>query len=56
MLLERAAPSDLDRARNLLKEALAVYTRIGMPRHGEIVSSLLAASSASAPSPTFIRG
>ncbi|HEY2124608.1 MAG TPA: AAA family ATPase, partial [Chthoniobacterales bacterium] len=41
MLIERAAPGDREEAQELLRQALASYTRIGMPRHLEIVRALL---------------
>jgi tetratricopeptide (TPR) repeat protein len=41
MLMERAAPGDSEKARTLLSEALESYERIGMPRHVEMVRSLL---------------
>src|SRR4029077_17742647 len=41
MLLDRGAPDDRERARALLEEALAAYTRIAMPRHEAMVRSLL---------------
>jgi len=41
MLISRAWPGDRENARRLLGEALASYTQIGMPRHIEIVRSLL---------------
>ena len=44
-LLDRGAPGDRERARALLEEALAAYTRIAMPRHEAMVRSLLDYSS-----------
>jgi hypothetical protein len=41
MLINRAGPGDREKARALLGEALASYTRIGMPRHIEIARRLL---------------
>jgi predicted ATPase len=41
MLMERAAPADREKAQRLLGEALLVYTRIGMPRHIEMIQALL---------------
>jgi tetratricopeptide (TPR) repeat protein len=41
MLMDRAAPSDREKAQMLLKEALESYTQIGMPRHVEMTQSLL---------------
>jgi hypothetical protein len=43
MLLERGAPGDRERARSLLQEASDAYGRIGMPRHVELATALLAA-------------
>ena len=37
MLIERnAAPGDLEKARTLLMEAIAMYCEIGMPKHLEM--------------------
>jgi uncharacterized protein (TIGR03086 family) len=36
MLLDRAAPGDLDRARTVLGHAIEEYRRIGMPRHMDL--------------------
>ena len=41
MLIDRAASGDRERARRLLGEALAIYTRIGMSRHVELTRKLL---------------
>jgi hypothetical protein len=41
MLMERAAPGHSEKARTLLSEALESYERIEMPRHVEMVRSLL---------------
>ena len=41
MLMDRAASGDRDKARTLLSEALENYTQIGMPRHIEMVRTLL---------------
>ena len=41
MLIDRAASGDRERARRLLGEALATYTRIGMPRYVELTRKLL---------------
>jgi hypothetical protein len=41
MLLDRAAPSDRDKAQTLLGEAIAEYTFIGMPRHIQMSQALL---------------
>jgi tetratricopeptide (TPR) repeat protein len=41
MLMDRAARGDREKARTLLNEALESYTRIGMPRHLEMVRTLI---------------
>ena len=41
MLMSRAARGDREKARRLLSEARESYTRIGMPRHIEIIETLL---------------
>jgi tetratricopeptide (TPR) repeat protein len=41
MLLDRGAEGDRERARALLSDAVATYARIGMPRHVQIVQSML---------------
>ena len=41
MLLDRAAQGDREKAQTLLREALETYTQIGMPRHIDIVQTLL---------------
>jgi hypothetical protein len=41
MLINRAAPGDRAKAQTLIKEALATYSQIGMPRHIEMTQSLL---------------
>ncbi len=41
MLLDRAAPSDREKAQTLLGEALETYMRIRMPRHIEMAQALL---------------
>ena len=41
MLRDRAGRGDREKARTLLSEALETYTHIGMPRHIEMVRSLL---------------
>jgi hypothetical protein len=41
MLIDRAAPGDREKAQTLLREALESYTQIGMPRHIDIVQTLL---------------
>ena len=40
MLKDRAARGDREKARTLLREALATYTQIGMPRHIEMTQAL----------------
>jgi hypothetical protein len=50
MLIDRDGPGDpstgsgrdRDKARELLTEAMAVYRRIGMPKHIEMAEALLA--------------
>jgi len=42
MLIDRDAPGDRDKARELLTEAIEMYRRVGMPRHVEIAEALLA--------------
>jgi tetratricopeptide (TPR) repeat protein len=41
MLLLRGRSGDAERASSLLKEALPVYRRIGMPRHEQLATSML---------------
>ncbi len=41
MLLDRAAAGDREMTQTLLGEALESYTQIGMPRHIEMVRTLL---------------
>ncbi len=41
MLIERDAPGDRDKARQLLTEAIAMYRKIGMPKHVEMAGALL---------------
>ena len=41
MLIERNAPGDVDKARTLIAEAIAMYTTIGMPRHIELAERVL---------------
>ena len=41
MLLRRRAPGDRDMAQELLREAIAVYKRNGMPKHEEMAQVLL---------------
>jgi class 3 adenylate cyclase/tetratricopeptide (TPR) repeat protein len=42
MLIERGAPGDVDKARTLIAEAIALYTTIGMPKHIELAERVLA--------------
>ena len=42
MLIDRDGPGDRDKARDLLTEAIAMYRRIGMPKHIEVAEALLA--------------
>ncbi len=42
MLIDRDAPGDRKKARELLSEAVAMYRRIGMPKHVEMAEALLA--------------
>jgi len=41
MLIERDAPGDRDKARELLNEAIPMYRRLGMPKHVEMAEALL---------------
>jgi tetratricopeptide (TPR) repeat protein len=41
MLIDRDAPGDRDRARQLLTEAVAMYRQIGMPKHVEMAEAML---------------
>lgn len=41
MLIDRNAPGDRDKARQLLTEAIAMYRDIGMPKHLEMAQELL---------------
>ena len=41
MLIDRNAPGDRDKAWRLLTEAIAMYRRIGMPKHVEMAEALL---------------
>jgi tetratricopeptide (TPR) repeat protein len=41
MLIDRDAPGDREKARGLLTEAVAMYRRIGMPKHVEMAEALL---------------
>jgi len=42
MLLDRNAPGDREKARQLLEEAIVMYRKIGMPKHIEMAEALLA--------------
>ena len=41
MLIDRDAPGDRDKARELLNEAIPMYSRLGMPKHVEMAEALL---------------
>ena len=41
MLLDRAGLVDGEKARELLTEAIAMYRRIGMPKHVEMAEAML---------------
>ena len=41
MLLDRDYPGDRDKARELLTEAIAMYRKIGMPKHVEMAEAML---------------
>jgi class 3 adenylate cyclase len=41
MLIDRNGPGDREKARELLTEAIAMYRRIGMPKHVEMAEALL---------------
>jgi hypothetical protein len=41
MLIDRDGPGDRDKARELPTEAIAMYRRIGMPKHIEMAEALL---------------
>jgi hypothetical protein len=41
MLIDRNGPGDRDKARQFLTEAIAMYRRIGMPKHVEMAEALL---------------
>ena len=41
MLIDRDAPGDREKARQLLTEAVAMYRRIGMPKHVEMAEEML---------------
>ena len=41
MLIDRDAPGDRDKARELLTEVIAMYRKIGMPKHVEMAEAML---------------
>jgi hypothetical protein len=41
MLIDRDAPGDRDKARQILTEAVTMYRQIGMPKHVETAEELL---------------
>ena len=41
MLIDRDSPGDRDKARQLLEEAIAMYRRIGMPKHVDVAEGML---------------
>jgi tetratricopeptide (TPR) repeat protein len=41
MLLDRNAPGDREKARQLLTEAIEMYRRLGMPKHVEMTEAIL---------------
>jgi hypothetical protein len=41
MLLDRNAPGDREKARQLLTEAIGMYQQLGMPKHMELAESML---------------
>ena len=41
MLIDRDGPGDRVKARALLTEAIAMYRRIGMPKHVEMAETML---------------
>ena len=41
MLIDRDGPGDRDKAFRLLTEAIAMYRRIGMPKHMEMAEAML---------------
>lgn len=43
MLLDRDGPGDRDQAKTVLRQAVADYDRMGMPRHRELAAALLSA-------------
>jgi len=42
MLIDRGAPGDREKARELLSEAIGMYRQIGMPKHVEMAERMLA--------------
>ena len=46
MLRDRAAAGDRENAQTLLNEALETYTQIGMPRHIQMIQTLLGQATA----------
>ncbi len=42
VLIDRDEPGDRHKARELLTEAVAMYRKIGMPKHVEMAGALLA--------------
>jgi len=41
MLIDRDGPGDREKSRELLTEAIAMYRKIGMPKHIEMAEALL---------------
>ena len=41
MLIDRHAPGDREKAREMLAEAIAMYRNIGMPKHVEMAEAML---------------
>jgi hypothetical protein len=41
MLIDRDGPGDREKARALLDEAIAIYRRLGMPKHEELAAAML---------------
>jgi hypothetical protein len=41
MLIDRDGPGDRDKAFRLLTKAIAMYKKIGMPKHVEMAEALL---------------
>jgi hypothetical protein len=44
MLLERGGPGDRDQAETVLRQAVADYDSMGMPRHRDLAAVLLSGS------------